>query len=138
MAWRRPITFMFLWGPPLAYMVAIFFLSGLPDIPHPRGPFWSMDKLHHMVAYFGLAILVFRASAFWPLVSNPGAFAQSFLIAGAYGVTDELHQKFIPGRRCELLDWIADVTGVTIALFMILVVMLLRRARSNGGIAIGR
>jgi VanZ family protein len=27
------------------------------------------------------------------------------------GAADELHQKFIPGRDTELLDWAADTTG---------------------------
>jgi|GEM_PF-476307 len=127
-----------LWGPPILYMALIFCLSGIPDLPHPRGPFWSMDKLHHMAAYFGLTLLVFRASALWPIVTSPGAFVQSFVLASLYGITDECHQRFIPGRRCEMLDWIADVIGVLAALLIFFVVMVYRQVQSNGGIGIGR
>jgi VanZ family protein len=28
---------------------------------------------------------------------------------------DEIHQIFIPGRYCELLDWFADFAGVLFA-----------------------
>lgn len=28
-----------------------------------------------------------------------------------YGVTDELHQLFVPGRMCDPLDWLVDTAG---------------------------
>jgi len=37
----------------------------------------------------------------------------ALLIAGAlYGITDEWHQMYVPGRTPDLADWIADVVGV--------------------------
>ena len=33
------------------------------------------------------------------------------LFAAAYGLSDELHQHFVPGRQADWLDWLADAGG---------------------------
>jgi len=37
------------------------------------------------------------------------------LASTVYGVTDEVHQRFVPGRTADLLDLAADAVGATIA-----------------------
>jgi VanZ family protein len=37
------------------------------------------------------------------------------------GLTDELHQKFVPGRQCDWKDWIADIIGILTGLIIYLV-----------------
>jgi len=32
----------------------------------------------------------------------------------AFGAADEWHQKFIPGRRTEFADWVADSAGALV------------------------
>lgn len=32
-------------------------------------------------------------------------------IASLYGITDEIHQIFVPGRFCDPLDWMTDTAG---------------------------
>jgi len=32
-------------------------------------------------------------------------------MASAYGLTDELHQLFVPGRKSDLMDWLVDTAG---------------------------
>lgn len=36
-----------------------------------------------------------------------------FAVAAAslYGVTDEIHQLFVPGRFCDPADWLVDTLG---------------------------
>jgi VanZ family protein len=36
---------------------------------------------------------------------------QVCLLVGLYGITDEFHQSFIPGRTADALDVAADVAG---------------------------
>jgi len=36
-----------------------------------------------------------------------------------YGITDEFHQSLVPGRSPDMLDWLADTLGATIAIFLI-------------------
>ena len=33
------------------------------------------------------------------------------LIASLYGITDEIHQLFAPGRFCDPVDWLVDTAG---------------------------
>lgn len=55
------------------------------------------------MAEFGvLAALLLRATRKAPL---------SLLIAGLYGVSDEVHQYFVPGRSASAYDALADVLG---------------------------
>lgn len=35
-------------------------------------------------------------------------------IASLYGVTDEFHQSFVPGRLCDPADWLTDTLGATV------------------------
>ncbi|BAK45876.1 VanZ family protein [Eggerthella sp. YY7918] len=35
----------------------------------------------------------------------------AFVCASLYGVTDEIHQLFVPDRMCDPIDWIVDTAG---------------------------
>lgn len=96
------------WSLSLLYMVAIFALSALPDLSLPY-TFEGGDFFLHMVEY---SILGFLLS--WALV-NSGVVRKlvlyGFLVGLLYGMTDELHQYFVPGRTASLLDLTADGLG---------------------------
>ncbi|MDI6828677.1 MAG: VanZ family protein, partial [Armatimonadota bacterium] len=81
----------------------------------------------HVLAYFGLGIIAFRGTSLKPLLSWPSRYLQALGIAALYGVTDEYHQSFVPGRRCELYDWMADVLGAAVALSLIAILQFYRR-----------
>lgn len=68
------------------------------------------DKFAHFAVYGLLATLVCRLARTWR-----GALG-ALLIASAYGVSDEFHQSFVPGRSTEVMDWVADTTGAAIAI----------------------
>jgi len=38
-------------------------------------------------------------------------FELAFAIAFLYGVSDEIHQYFVPGRHPDVLDVVADASG---------------------------
>ncbi len=101
------------------YCGAIFYLSSQPHVVE-AAPWWldwpNSDKLAHVVLYGGLAGLV----AVGLIRSNGAAlpsralFFGPVLFATLYGVTDEVHQWFVPPRSMELLDLFADAAGATI------------------------
>ncbi len=94
--------------PPLLFAGLIFFLSSRPVLPAPDLP--GFDKLAHLCEYgvFGLLLARgFRAYGMTPRV----AIALAAVAASAYGVSDELHQGFVPGRSVEVLDWLSDTAG---------------------------
>jgi VanZ family protein len=94
-------------------MAAIFVASSLSDPPVPSQ---VPDVSLHGVAYFGLTLVTIRALAHgsWSGVTT-GALIGAWAIAVAYGVTDEWHQSFVPGRHAELRDLRADAIGALAA-----------------------
>lgn len=99
-----------LWAPPAIYAIAIFALSSIPNPPAPPGAL--TDKHLHALVYAGLALLVLRALAWGDAsrVTSVRALGAA-AIASAYGVTDELHQWFVPGRVVDALDLLANAAG---------------------------
>ena len=98
-----------LWGPVAVYMLAIFILSSQSDVPLPHG---LTDKQGHSLGYLGFGVTVTRAcigglGAPVSLSQGLGAIA----LTVAYGVSDEWHQSFVPGRTADLADLRADATG---------------------------
>jgi VanZ family protein len=97
------------WIPALAYMGAIFYLSSQSQLP--IGPDVS-DKLSHVVAYFGLAVvLVVGLCSGLPSRLRPATALMAWGMAVGYGVTDEVHQMFVPYRTAALDDLVADAAG---------------------------
>jgi VanZ family protein len=101
-------------GPVIALMAAIFLASASSNPPAPAG---VSDKILHMAAYAALAVLVFRAlSGGLPARLTRPAVVATLLITIGYGVTDEVHQMFVPQRSPELYDLFADAAGAVVAL----------------------
>jgi hypothetical protein len=120
------------WLPPLGYMIAIFFMSSLSN-PQIGGD--TPDYILHSIAYFVLTLLLIRlllaeqpqlflklmtflsgpknidsGLIFWHVASVSGV-----LVAIVYGITDELHQYFIPDRHCSINDLLANSFGAFMA-----------------------
>lgn len=94
----------------LAWMAVIFYLSAQPSLGLP-GLFEGQDKVMHFVTYGVLAFLVARGIGpvqgefSWRRVFAAVAFAV------AYGISDEFHQSFVPGRSPSVFDLVADGLG---------------------------
>jgi VanZ family protein len=107
-----------LWLPVIAYMSALFAVSSLSRIPAP--PQGITDKHEHFFFYGILAALTLRALAKgrWKGVTL-ATVAGAVLISSAYGVSDEFHQRFVPGRDYEVLDMVADAIGSATAALLL-------------------
>jgi VanZ family protein len=44
----------------------------------------------------------------------------ALLLAALYGLSDEYHQSFVPGRTATPLDWATDVTGAALSWWALL------------------
>ena len=98
--------------PALAYAGLIFYLSSQSNpVPWLLDQWWSWDKLLHATEYAGLAALLVLGLTHLGTMGMRRAALLAILLAAAYGATDELHQYFVPGRSCDLIDWLADLTG---------------------------
>ena len=106
-----------LYAMPLAlYSLLIIYLSSLSSPNIPNFGFDWQDKVIHAGAFFvyGMLLQLFLAKTLGILSQN--RYILPFLIIGClFGASDELHQYFVPGRSCELLDWVADTTGLMLS-----------------------
>jgi VanZ family protein len=114
---RHPGLLFFLryWLPLLCYVGLIFTLSAQPYLKPPLH-FHESDKLMHTLEYGGLGVLLLSMLR----ASNPARpRLVSALLAVTCGMTigagDEQFQRLIPGRMCDLFDWLADSSGVVLA-----------------------
>lgn len=96
-------------------MAFIFGLSSIHNTPSLPG---GSDKDLHALLYAGLSVLLVRALAgHWRARVSATAALTALLIATAYGVSDEIHQRFVPPRQSDPYDVAADATGAAIAAF---------------------
>ncbi|WP_438433490.1 VanZ family protein [Gorillibacterium sp. sgz500922] len=113
------------WGPVILVMIAIFYFSSrtgddlngwLPLfrklIPGMAGFDWG-----HFVAYFilGLAFL-------WALTTGAYTVKEKLLavlLCVLYGLTDEFHQQFVPGRSPDWHDLRNDGIGALLAMLVV-------------------
>ena len=106
---------------PFLYMGVIFLLSsisgdGSPEIVDP------LTQAIKTIVYNGAHIPLFALLAWlwcWSLAGWNIALNRRLLIAfcltAIYGVTDEWHQSFTPGRDTSFLDVMLDMLGAYIA-----------------------
>jgi VanZ family protein len=101
------------WAPVLVWMAVVFYFSSLSQLGVLRR---VPDWISHPLEYGLGAVLVCRALAgdLRRPVALGVAIAAVFLVT-AYGVTDEYHQSFVPGRDADPLDVVKDFAGATLA-----------------------
>ena len=99
------------WGILVGYCTLIFVLSSQPDLTVPE-VVPSADKLVHFLEYAGVGWLWTRAvRADRPRWTALTVLLSTLTFAGVYGLSDEWHQLYIPGRFVDLHDFLADVCG---------------------------
>ncbi len=112
-----------------AYCALITWLSSKPGGGLPRWWFMRYDKVLHVLEYGGLGFLLCNAL---PIASSRARVAAAAALGLAFGVVDEFHQSFVPGRQGnDLGDLTADLVGATLGAisFLILARLFGRPAR---------
>jgi VanZ family protein len=96
------------WGPALAWMAFIFFASARP-LPGPVRPL--PDWTTHVGGYGVLGLLMARAVASGRGVLPAKELLLAVALSTAYGITDEVHQGFVPERTPDVRDAAFDLVG---------------------------
>jgi hypothetical protein len=104
------------WFPPFIYTAFIFYLSSLSGITYAP-PFFFADKVFHIGEYGILGYLLARALVHYQLKKR-AVFITAVSICFAYGMSDELHQFFVPHRSTSFMDVIADGIGSSIGIWI--------------------
>lgn len=99
--------------PIMLYCAGIFFLSGLSKLPDAVS--WLPDKIGHLILYCGLGWLAAREIQRYCVRSSRWIWIGSAIFCLLYGMTDELHQYYVPGRTAEIGDLLADTAGGLLA-----------------------
>ncbi|MHB1342495.1 MAG: VanZ family protein [Coriobacteriia bacterium] len=89
------------WAFVAAWMAVIFRLSALPGSSVP-GNFGSFGHFGVYAVLGALVTFALRSPSVWP---------RAVAFASVYGVTDEIHQLFVPGRMADPVDWVVDTIG---------------------------
>src|SRR5688572_1742857 len=97
---------------PVALAVAITWGSSR-TVPDWGEAVMHGDKIVHFLVYGLMATLVARIGAVQR--TRPLGIYAAILIVSVFGVTDELHQHFTPGRSMDVWDWVADTLGAVAA-----------------------
>lgn len=109
--------------PALMYMGLIFFLSSHST---PPKVFEGVpDYFLHSTGYTLLYVLVYWAHhEGFVTLDGRGGYWLPAVITVLYGISDEYHQRFVPGRVASLTDVVSDATGAGLG---VLIVMALSR-----------
>jgi len=97
-------------APAVFWAVLVFTVSSLPKLKSPSLGIPFSDKIFHGSEYLVLSMLTLRS-----LAASRGLNGRTVLLAMAvctvFGILDELHQSFVPGRDCNAGDMLADIAG---------------------------
>ena len=114
------------WAAVVIYAGFIFGLSAQQNLAVPL-PTLISDKVYHATEYAGFAgVIAFALRA----GGSQFVLSRALLLATLYGLSDEYHQQFVPGRTSDLADVAADVTGAGLAC-LVLYLSRWRRGRSS-------
>lgn len=103
--------------PAIVFACVIFILSQIPGEMFPPNVFDLQDKLEHFVVYFIFGITLIVATA---TVNTKRKRYSIILIVGMlYALLDEVHQLFVPGRFCDITDFLSDSLGIALSLLFV-------------------
>ncbi len=109
---RSKKYFLKFWFPVIIYAIIIFLVSSQSK------PFGisigadGLDKILHIAEYAVLGFILARAVAgSSEKIIAARLIVITFSISTLYGLSDEFHQYFTPGRFASILDLLADAAG---------------------------
>jgi len=117
--------------PLILYWILLLIATSLPSKDLPS--IGVYDKFEHFGAFFGLSVLLsltFMYQNKYPLLKKY-FWLSAFLFICFYGFLDEIHQLFIPGRECDILDWTADAIGAFIGVMLVLLLLKLFKYKAG-------
>ena len=101
---------------PFLLMALLWWSSSRSPTPGPASDWRAF--LHngaHVIAYAGLAASVWLWGWCRQATRSRKAGVIAVVVAGAYGMVDELHQGHVPGRVASVSDWLTDCCGALLA-----------------------
>ena len=123
--------FVWYWLPIILYCLMIYIQSDHPS-PEQIPSFPFVDKILHLTVYGILGILFYRAYRTLRIKDNvPLLIVFSGMSASLYGISDEIHQSFVPFREAEATDVLADFIGAFCGVYLYHLLMVSKANRKQ-------
>jgi VanZ family protein len=110
----------------ITWVLMIIILSSIPNIPtlkiHTARVEIRLDHIMHFCEYGVLTFMAFLSFAGNEFEIN---YKKFILLTGSlilFAVLDELHQKLIPGRSCNIKDVLSNISGIMAAMIFCAIV----------------
>ncbi|MGD8781845.1 MAG: VanZ family protein [Ignavibacteria bacterium] len=113
---KNKIIYVYL--PLVIYWLSLILFTSIPI--NVKKSFEHQDKLNHLIAFAGLSVLLQLTLHFQGNFEKINKRHATFtiIIASIYGALNEITQLFIPGRFGDIFDWVADLIGILIGVFI--------------------
>ena len=103
---------------PIIYMIAIWVMSSMSsdaivELPDSKWDGFIKESLH--LVEFGILYLFLALALLTVRELNGTINMILILISCLYGLTDEIHQSFVPYRSATVIDLVKDAIGVLVA-----------------------
>jgi VanZ family protein len=120
------------WAPASAYMLLIWALSSMSRIAIDFELIPFQDKGVHFLEYGTLAVLLAHAiQGTWRGWRMLWVFGMTVLGTTLWGLIDEIHQAFVPGRVADVRDLLADALGALLGASVYVLIKLQMRSRAH-------
>jgi VanZ family protein len=118
---------------PILYMITIFILSSMPADAVIELPRWDslIKESLHLVEFGILYTLLFLAALTFSEIT-PRQNLILILVSSLYGLSDEIHQYFVPYRSATAIDVVKDIIGVLVASWILFGAYQKKRFRKLG------
>ena len=89
----------------------------------------DVSPIGHFTEFFLFGATLLNALRWYIPLRTSGIAAIG--IASLYGITDELHQIFVPMRACDPMDWVVDTCAAACAVLLIMVIATIKQRRTK-------
>lgn len=105
------------WLVVLIIIIIIFITSSIQSSQIKRVTFFSWQSfVYHFLIFFILAFFIL-ISLIEGKMNKKNLILIALIVSVLYGISDEIHQYFVPGRCCSLSDILTDSAGSLTAAF---------------------
>lgn len=108
---------------PILYMAAVWIQSSYSSDQFVKLPDSTLDhnikESLHLIEFAILYVLLVLA-----FLTRHGGLTRGFnlacaVIAALWGLTDEIHQSFVPYRSATLFDFVKDIIGISVCFYFV-------------------
>lgn len=114
----------------IGYMILIFYLSSLPGyVPPPGAEILDIPRIIMHVGEYAILGFLMNLVMIQTSTKTLKCILYSSVFSSLYGVTDEVHQFFVPTRCFDVYDIFADAIGGVIGATSLLTLLFLVKIR---------